>query len=178
MTIDVSKSELKLELALELSRQEIIKKNGFIDFLYFFPSNKENTKTNNFALMFNPLLWQELSKKTGHSKLRHVITKVVIEFVVHEAMMDPGAMVTCANQIQMHVNRLGNFVFGFKKDNWKIRPNISKIAKKFFSNLKSMEAKESDHPHMSCWKPKSKVRKPYESETSLLTSIYLKKPHE
>jgi hypothetical protein len=175
MTIRITKSLKKLELALELSRHEVIKKDGFIDFFFNFSSKKENTKTSNFQSMFSKYLWEELSKKTGHSKIRHILTKVIVEYVVHEPMIDPGAMVTLGNQIQMHVNRLGNYIFGYRACNWKASPNITLVAKKFFSNLVLMEAKDTDYPNKSGWKTRKVKRRAYDEKTDL-ASIYLKKP--
>jgi hypothetical protein len=165
MTIDITKSKEHLAYALYLSRQEVIKKHGFIDFFCSFESKKENTKTGNFESMFNARIWEVISGgPTGHKKIRHILTRTVIEYVAHEHMMDPGAMVSVAKQIQRHVNRLGNVVFGYKLSNWAKSPNMLAVAAKFFNQRETMRSKVEDCHDISMWKSKEEKKKKKEGE--------------
>ena len=82
--------------------------------------------------------WETLPKG-GHNKFKHLASDVVIEYKAHEDPVDPGAAVSIAQQVQLHINRFYYSILGFsprhrKKDpQLTIRPqlNFKEIAQKF-----------------------------------------------
>ncbi|KAF3362699.1 hypothetical protein PHSC3_000686 [Chlamydiales bacterium STE3] len=105
-----------------------------INFLSNFRTNKNakySTKLNTVHNLFGDT-WDNRKVKSGHMKLEHSITRVVIEYSAHENPVDPGAVTTIAEQIQTHLNIFFNQFLDCspRSRNSISLPNFEKIARK------------------------------------------------
>lgn len=66
-------------------------------------SGKYSVKLNTINSLFNAS-WETIPTKSGHKKLKHSITQVVIEYSNHDSPLDPGAAENIAKQVQSHIN--------------------------------------------------------------------------
>ncbi|NGX49126.1 MAG: hypothetical protein K940chlam5_00722 [Candidatus Anoxychlamydiales bacterium] len=124
----VSQIEILRDSYLDATR-----KNGLIDFTQTvrgpkndFPGKKQ-IKLNDLDTLFSDTVWQDQRKKGGHRKLINKVTKIVIEYKHHDGTnVDPGAIRDIYDQVQKHLNILGNDIFAYKLKNWRDEPNYEK----------------------------------------------------
>jgi hypothetical protein len=96
-------------------------------------SGKYNFRLKDLRGIFSKDVWTDTSDPGGHTKLKHKITGVVINYSNHKDPVDPGAMASIVDKVQEHVNILGNDIFSFNKRNFKEAPDFEKIARKLRS---------------------------------------------
>jgi hypothetical protein len=81
----------------------------------------------------NSRLWEAQHTKSGHAKFIHKVTKTPVEYQAHikgkQNEIDPGIQKQVVEQLQKHVNILGNDIFYIK--NWKTEPNYPKVIKNY-----------------------------------------------
>lgn len=71
-------------------------------------------------------LWQQATTRNGHVKFTHKITRVVVGFQAHGSnTIDPNGAEDLMNELQRHVNILGNDIFKFTVRNWKTVPDFN-----------------------------------------------------
>lgn len=67
-------------------------------------SGKYNIPLQKIVRLFDDT-WEYLKGSSGHTKLRHKVTQVIVEYKAHDNdPVDPGAVVDLANVIQGHIN--------------------------------------------------------------------------
>jgi hypothetical protein len=96
-------------------------------------AGKYNFKLKDLRRVFSKEVWTDTSDPGGHTKLKHKITGVVINYSNHKDPIDPGAMISIVDKVQEHVNMLGNDIFGFHQRNFKEEPDFKEIARKLRS---------------------------------------------
>lgn len=123
---------------LKDSYEEATGRNGLIEFTKEIRgennnlSGKYSLKTNRVNRMFSLYGWEESRHASGHRKLIHKITKVVIEYSNHQQQVDPGAAESILNSVQHHLNILCNDIFKYQSNNWKKEPNFVTAAKELY----------------------------------------------
>ncbi|NGX34062.1 MAG: hypothetical protein K1060chlam1_00409 [Candidatus Anoxychlamydiales bacterium] len=123
---------------LKDSYLDATRKKGLIDFTKEIRgqkndfSGKYQIKLSDLHNLFSETVWEDEKKTGGHIKLKHKVTNVVIEYKNHgKNTVDPGAALDIFDQVQTHLNILGNDIFAYKTRNWKQEP----VYQKAISNL-------------------------------------------
>ena len=90
----------------------------FIEFLKIY-KGPNNDKSGKYSMgldtinnLFKNSSWVNQNKKGGHTKFEHPITKIVVEYSAHKNPVDPGAVETIAEQVQLHINKFFVDCFG------------------------------------------------------------------
>lgn len=126
-----------IQQILQTCYWEATKKDGFIDFIQRVrgpkadDSGKYTIKKTDLRSLFEKTLWVRQDRADGHQKWIHPVTKVVIEYVARKTDIDPGAVSNIRDQLQDHVNILGNRIFSFQTHNWKSEPDYPAAARRF-----------------------------------------------
>lgn len=107
---------------LQSSYKDAIRKDGMID-LVSLPQ-ESTLKIKNLKSYFSNPLWEKSTQSTGHCKLTHKVTKVVVSYQNHgpEAIA-PHIQSQILDQTQVHLNILCNQIFKYTSRNWKYEPN-------------------------------------------------------
>jgi len=119
---------------IEESFKNATKKQGEISFLEEVRtkkndmSGKYSVKLGRIMKLFNSRVWIQHDLRSGHLKFTHVITNTVVEFSSHSNDVDPGAVCTIFNQLQHHINMLGNEILMFRSNNWKSLPDLKRAS--------------------------------------------------
>ncbi len=85
---------------------------------------KSNTKVVRVDRMFDSDAWS-LTNQGGHRKFKHRLLGTVIEYAAHHKDLDPGAVASIRETLQVFVNVLGNDIFEYKLYNWVKRPDFN-----------------------------------------------------
>ncbi len=107
---------------IEFTKQVRTKENDF--------SGKYSVKQAHLDHLFSPAVWSAQKTKTGHRKLIHKVTGIVINYGNHKKQIDPGAVLTVFELVQKHLNILCNDIFVYKMNNWKKKPDYVASAKR------------------------------------------------
>lgn len=111
------------------SYQDAIKKNGLIDLVKELRAGVI-LKLHDLNACFSGALWIKSSQRTGHRKLAHKVTRVVIEYQNHgRETIAPHIQAQILMQTQNHLNILCNKIFAYKTRNWKTEPNFDEALK-------------------------------------------------
>lgn len=121
-------------ITLELSYKNC---NKLADFLTQFrgPKNDNSGKygvpLKTIQHLFNET-WIDIPTTSGHIKLQHSITKVIVNYKNHDNdPVDPGAVITLANAVQEHINIFYRDYLGCStRDKNTIKPDFRAIAKR------------------------------------------------
>ena len=85
----------------------------------------------------NSPVWERLDSRTGHRKVRHVVTKVMIEYQAHSHKLDKvvkkDIQKQIHDQVQTHLNILCNDIFGYTVGNWKQEPNFDQSLQNYIA---------------------------------------------
>lgn len=114
---------------LQESYHDATRKGGLIDFTKKIRTEKNDSsgkfsvKESELSRLFSKPVWDELSTKSGHRKIKNKITDVVVEYANHNKDIDPGAAQTIFEAVQNHLNILNNDIFSYKSNNWKTNPD-------------------------------------------------------
>ncbi len=107
-------------------------------------SGKYSIKQTDLDTLFSKSVWNEQKTGSGHRKLKHIITGIVIEYADHKKEIDSGAAKTILEQVQKHLNILCNEVFCYTTGNWKEEPDYSAVLLRLEKSLKEKpETKKS-----------------------------------
>jgi predicted RNA binding protein YcfA (HicA-like mRNA interferase family) len=127
--------------------QDITRKKGLLAFIKDVrgPENdysgKYSVKQTDLDNLFTRGVWSERTTRSGHRKFVHPVTKVVVEYADHNKNIDPGAAKDIMEQIQRHVNFIGNNILYAtgKRYNWSQEPDFEK-AEKNWTKLESLSS--------------------------------------
>ena len=106
------------------------------------PKQKQTIKLTDLDKLFSAAaLWIAQEGNTGHRKFIHKITQVVIEYPGHAQKKDPTlppfVQRQIFNQIEDHVNIMGNDIFRYVIRNWKEKPDYPKALENYEQWLKN-----------------------------------------
>jgi hypothetical protein len=128
---------INLKNDLQLAYNGATQKNGLINLTKELRSNNglSNVKIQTISTLFKSLpLWKQHKKSSGHVKFKHKITDINVEFPAHnsrkESTFTPFVSKQILEQVQKHLNIMGNDIFTYKKYNWKQCPNLKAVASK------------------------------------------------
>jgi hypothetical protein len=123
---------------LKLAQHEVIKKNGFYDFVYELRTHPElfsTIKIHDLRTLFeNSTTWTSVTKSSGHVAFFNPITKIKVEFTAHKTRKSDGVMPQgnahhILDLVQRHMNILANNVY--KINNWSEKPNFQSALNNF-----------------------------------------------
>lgn len=94
------------------------------------PLKQHQIKRKALTNLFKNLpLWERQNQSSGHVTFKHKITGIVVGFQNHsgknnkETKIHQDQAVALMNNLQEHMNILGNEIFKYTTHNWKTTPN-------------------------------------------------------
>jgi hypothetical protein len=127
---------------LQLARHEVIKKDGFYEFVYDLRNHPENisaVKIHELRNLFeSSTTWTAIPKSSGHVAFFNPITKIKVEFTAHktrksDGIIPQGNVHHILELVQAHMNILANDIL--KINNWqKDEPDYNKAIQNFQFN--------------------------------------------
>lgn len=116
---------------------EVIRTNGINDLVCKLrqdPTARKNIKRQQLITMFTSLpLWKRTDEGDGHVAFQHALTHIRIGFQGHGKSSNISAQQAMAmmDQLQEHMNILGNNFFDYRTRNWKHEPNYESAVTNF-----------------------------------------------
>lgn len=80
--------------------------------------------------------WENVGGRGSHRKLVHRVTRQCVEYS-NQRRFNTGSIKKIAGAIQEHLNRLGNDIFAFRRENFKSEPNYEKSVERWVEWEKS-----------------------------------------
>lgn len=87
--------------------------------------------------------WIPIKTKSGHTKLQHRVTKVMINYQNHVNLVDPGAVTTIAEAIQVHINLFFEQFLGYSTKQINTRKPDYRHALKKLEMMQKLEANKT-----------------------------------
>ncbi len=111
---------------LQLSYQEAVRNNGIKDLVHNLRQENSTLKLRELNSCFNSILWQKTHQASGHLKLTHKVTHVIIEYQNHgPETVKKRIQNQILDQAQKHLNILNDKVFAYTTRNWKTIPDYT-----------------------------------------------------
>lgn len=113
------------------------RKNGLIPLMQELRNKEKDIAIDTLNSCFSHPHWVDVKGPSGHRKIKNKITHVIIEYQNHgNASVATHIRKQVIDQLQTHLNILGDDIFKYKERNWKTLPNCEEA-------LKNYEAYES-----------------------------------
>lgn len=115
-------------------------KGGLMDFILTLrneSTEKYSKKINELYLFFEKMpLWKLVPSKDGHYTFKHKVTHIVIGFQAHsrkkkDNTVSATLVKSIRDNVQKHLNMLGNEIFSDRKFNWKSEPDYKASAVRY-----------------------------------------------
>jgi hypothetical protein len=128
---------------LQLAKHEIVKKNGFYDFVsdsIINPKKFSGIKIHELRNLFeSSTTWTPIAKSSGHVAFLNPITKIKVEFPAHktrksDGVLPKGSVHHIVKLVQDHMNILANDIYEIK--NWEEEPDYGKALQNFYKKPK------------------------------------------
>jgi hypothetical protein len=122
---------------LQTAFTEVTKANGLSKYVSKLRENHRerfNTKRKDLLNMFeNMELWKRTDNADGHAAFEHTITHVRVGFQRHGNGSEiPAAQaMDVMEQLQIHINILGNEIFRYRTASWKTVPDFNESVKNY-----------------------------------------------
>ena len=124
---------------MKIAYNEVIK-NGLDDLVTKLRNNPKackNLKRKELKTLFDSCpLWAKESNGSGHATYKHKLTNVVVGFQDHsggkkQASIAAAQAKEIMDNLQTHINILGDDIFKYKIKNWKTEPSYPEAVKNF-----------------------------------------------
>ena len=118
MTLPVTLDDLRI------SFHEATRNNGIIPLVHNLRQKNTVLKLRDLNTCFSSGLWQKSFQASGHLKITHKVTRVIIEYQNHgQEDVAKHIQKQILDQAQKHLNILNDGIFAYTTRNWKTIPN-------------------------------------------------------